>query len=519
MAQDFSREKFQKAWQGDQTLGLELHDWVNRGLRAQELGRARHDYMVKEALLNTSKNHRAYAALPAYSKRSSREENGDIYQDFKGLVDNALEASTIQVQSYPAQNLAADQPGKILVRHVSLNHPATNLRSIGDYYYAYARYGANRKLFHIDANFLGLPEVIDEQLRLKYVTCGNPGCHEDITELPRKTIVCPHCQRPVRSRCGNEGCPENELHKPRPEWDPKSPDKYCPTCHKLARTYWWRCTHHNVDLRTESNYCEHCLSQHRDGLRNFDDVSRREDVKRHLDCPGCVSDCKDEPFQIEFLEVYDEVTDERAALAWEVYNHPTSHGYCPKCGAQLLPFCPHGDGEGRRHFVHRFEAEIDCDKKKLLSRGQVERREGMFFCTSDQKHAQDKIKECSHCHLPLKEGATYCPRCKRKRLQDEDFVSYLHANFDQKRTQKALVLAVADLLVCKTSREGWLWFGLSLEDWKKMKGDEDDKKARDAQGRQGCGSKVTTGPGDDGLPPQQAAVGFNQGLKEAHDES
>lgn len=98
-------------------------------------------------------------------------------------MDNAFEVSTIQVKSYPASDLAPDEPAKILVRHVLLNHPATNLRGIADYYYASARYGANRGLFHIDRNFLTLPEVIDEQLCLKYVTCSNPSCKEDITEL------------------------------------------------------------------------------------------------------------------------------------------------------------------------------------------------------------------------------------------------------------------------------------------------------------------------------------------------
>ncbi len=500
LASQFSLERFRQAWREASVQGLDLHCFVNPNLRAQELGRARHDYMVKDALLNTSKNHRAYAAMPAYGGRSSREDNGDIYQDFKGLVDNALEASTIQVHSYPARDLAPDQPGKILVRHVSLNHPATNLRGIAEYYYAYARYGANRKLFHIDMNFLGLPEVIDEDLRLKYVTCGNPGCHEDISELPRQTIICPHCRRPLRSRCGNDGCTDNELHLPRQGWDPNRPDKYCPTCHKLARTYWWRCQTHNVDLRTESNYCERCLAEHRAGLCGFENVSRRQDVKRHLECPGCLHDCKPEPFRIEFLEVYDEVPDEHSALAWEVYEQPTRHGCCPKCGAQLLPFCPYEENDQRRHFVHRFEAHSDCQRIRLLAQGQVERREGLFFCTSDQEHAQKPIKECSHCHLPLKQDATYCPRCKRQRLPEGNIAAYLEDRFPECQGPGRLAEDVADFIACKIAQEGWLWFGLNQEDWKRIKGDEEPKPAGQALETRDCGTTARRGQQGQGLP-------------------
>ncbi|MBI4799048.1 MAG: hypothetical protein HY794_10005 [Desulfarculus sp.] len=542
LAQEFSQEMFRRSWQGEAGQGLDLHEFVSTRLRAQELGRARHDYMVKDALLNTSKNHRAYAALPSYSRRSSREDGGDIYQEFKGLVDNALEASTIQVQSYPARDLAPHEPGKILVRHVSLNHPATNLRGIGDYYFAYARYGANRKLFHIDLNFMRLPEVIDEQLRLKYVTCGNPGCHEDITEEPRGAIICRHCHRPIRSRCGNHGCPENELHKPRQDWDPQNPDKYCPTCHQPARTYWWRCKGHNLDLRTESNYCQHCLAEHRAGLRSFENVSRRDDVKRHLDCPGCLHDCQPEPFRIEFLEVYDEVPDQRTPLAWEIYSHPTRHGYCPKCGAQLLPFCPYHQGDERPHFVHRFQAHSDCQQKIHLPEGQAQRREGPFFCTSDQEHAQKVVKECSYCHLPLKGDATYCPRCKRQRLDDdlEDprdqgqerkldvkrMAERLGRELAKTTEEQERAEAVAESVKCRVDHHDWLWFGLSQEDWDKMKGTDEEprghgpKEARDCEPKpveppKAGGPPKPDGPPDaeDGLPPE-AAVQYRLGHQE-----
>ncbi|MFH1034819.1 MAG: tubulin-like doman-containing protein [Pseudomonadota bacterium] len=540
LAQDYAWSRADEFLRRTDSRLLEPYAYIDDKALAKAIASARHDYMVRDCLLNTSENRRAYVALPTYAGDGQRE-GGRVYDEIKGLVGNVLEASTIDVRAYPLpdQGEEAGQPGRLLVRHLSLNHPATNLRGIGDYYYAYARYGANRGLFHIDQKFLGLPEVIDEQLRLKYVTCGNPGCHEDITEEPRTAIICKHCHRPIRSRCGNEGCTDNDLHRVRADWDPKNPDKYCPTCHKLARTYWWRCTHHNLDLRTESNYCENCLSEFHQKTRLFEEVSRREDVKRHLDCPGCQHDCRPEPFRIEFLEVYDEVPDEHTAWAWEVYHEHTRHGNCPKCGAQLLPFCPHHQGDEHRHFVHRFEVQTDCSKKNLLPQGQVERRHGRFFCTSDQAHAQEVIKECSFCHLPLKKDATYCPRCKGQRLpmdlevtqapgssregvQPED---WLRQRFDRSGEHPDWVAGVADQVRNNIDDKrddkggGWLWFGLSQVDWEKMKRAYLTKQAGGKDDDQGCGSPANAGHNADELPPEAAAEFLRGREEETHEPS
>lgn len=526
LATEFAQERARQFLNQQQDDILEPQAYVDPRRRAEALRSARHDFMVRDALLNASKNRRAYVAVPTYTAEDSQEGGARVFEEIRSLVGNVLEASTIDVRPYAMQSLDSDLPGRLLVRHLSLNHPATNLRGIGEYYYAYARYGAQRKLFHLDLNFLGLPEVINQDLRLKYVTCGNPGCHEDITEEPRSAIICRHCHRPIRSRCGNNGCPENELHKPRDKWDPQNPDKYCPTCHQLAHTYWWRCQRHNLDLRTESNYCQHCLAEHRAGQLRFEDVSRRQDVKRHLDCPGCLHDCQPEPFRIEFLEVYDEVPDQNTPQAWEVYSQPTRHGCCPKCGAQLLPFCPYHQGQERPHFVHRFQAHSDCAHQESTAGSQVQRRQGPFFCTSDQEHAQRVIKECSFCHLPLKEDATYCPRCKRQRLDEHleapqvenqepkldvgKIAEWLGSKLAKTDKERERAKAVAVSIRCRVDHQDWLWFGLSQEDWDKMKdpGNQPSQRGRpevkDCEPQPG-GPPQTEGPFGPETPPQPQA--------------
>ncbi|KMY67007.1 hypothetical protein AAU61_13735 [Desulfocarbo indianensis] len=516
LALSFGRQKVAKLMEEKGSELLDLHEYVDLRLRERELARARHDYQLKDVLLNSNQSRRAYAAAPTYSPRSSKDLGGINYKALEGDVGNVLSATPAEVDTYDAyRRLEDNEPGKIVVRHLSLNHPATNLRGIEDYYYAYARYGANRKLFHVDVNYADFPDVIEGSQQIKVVTCGNPGCFEDITDLPRTTIVCPHCGRPIKSRCGNPDCPENELHtydemnKPLDANGNKpDPDKYCPVCGNYARTYWWRCDRHNVDISTESDYCIHCLEEYNQDREKtdrelggkprlrFEEVSKREGVQPHRLCPGCVQDCLPNPFPIKFLDVYDEVPDNQVDRAWEVYSQETRNGYCSQCGARLLPFCPYHETQKRPHFVQRFKPQDHCHETTGESGGAQAGHgagQGLFYCTTEQEHAQKEIYECSYCHLPLKKDAKYCPRCKRREMPNGP-------TYDPKLGKESPRLI--QTLEQKLENQRWIWFGINDEDLQRLRANlskQEGTATQDEAGDEG-GSGAEAGTGAEMTP-------------------
>ncbi len=523
LAREYGRSRMDKVLAQHQEV-LDLHEFVDPQRRKEEMARARHDYLLTNRMLNSTENLRAYASVPAYTRRSSKVDNGEIYRALDGDVGNVLSATPAEVETYdPTTQLGDDQPGKILIRHLSLNHPAANLRSIAEYYNAYSRYGKNRKLFHVDRAFSDLPEVIDASRRNLVVTCGNPGCQEDITDLPRETIICPHCQRPIKSRCGNPDCSEDQLHL-HPDMAEPNPNKYCPVCKGEARTYWWRCDHHNEYIRTESKFCEYCLAEKDSGR----EPSRRDGVKPYILCPGCLHDCIEDPFKIEFLEVYDQVPDHKVGEAWQVYYEETRQGYCEKCGARLLPFCPYQKPGERVHFVHRLQPERDCREREKSSQESLkEIPRGRFYCTSDQDHAVQDIYECSYCHLPLNRGATYCPRCKHRvpagcaPLEEGEPDARLLAGLEKflapqlEGKPESVRERVLAGLKQKLIHERWIFFGLTPQTLEQL--------AVGGEGKQDKGdyhAACTNGEhnGQDDLGWRQAAE-FKRGLEEERQRS
>ena len=512
LARDYSRSRMDKVLAEHQDA-LELHEFVDPQQRKEEMARARHDYLLTNRMLNSNENRRAYASVPAYTRRSSKVDNGEIYRALDGDVGNVLAATPAEVETYdPDTQLGPDQPGKILIRHLSLNHPAANLRSIAEYYNAYSRYGKNRKLFHVDKAFSSLPEVIDASQRNLVVTCGNPGCQEDISDLPRDTIICPHCQLPIKSRCGNLDCSEDQLHL-LPEMAEPDPNKYCPVCKGEARTYWWRCDHHNQYIRTESKFCDLCLAEKDKGR----EPSRRDGVNPYILCPGCEHDCIEEPFKIEFLEVYDHVPDHRVGEAWQVYYEKTRQGYCEKCGARLLPFCPYQKPGEPVHFVHRLQPERDCrQREKSAQESLKEIPQGRFYCTSEQDHALKDIYECSYCHLPLAQGATYCPRCKRHLRLDGSLGLELREELERDLAAELKTMpddqaeSALRELEKKIDEEHWLYFGITRQTLEQLAA-SGNRKGKEGEDHAACANGGQAEP--DHLGQRQAAE-FKRGLEE-----
>ena len=497
MAFDYSRKWAEETLEHDREFILDMHGFVDPRLRKEELQRARHDSFLTNNHAQRSLYQVAYATSPCYSDKSDKATQGEYYAALSGDLGNILSANLIEVDTYEAgRALGDDEPGKIYVRHLSLNHPAANLQAIGEYYYAYERYGRQRQLFHLDRRFVDFAEVIDASQHIPVVTCGNPGCEEDISDLPREVIICPHCGLPIRSRCGNPDCPENFLHL-KPEMQGGDPDKNCPVCGGKARTYWWRCNLHNVDHRTDYKYCELCREELEQGKMDLAEVEHLEGVKRTITCPGCEHDCLGEPFQIGFLDVYDEVADSKVMAAWDIYQQQTSRGMCPKCGAQLLPFCPYPEGEERPHFVKRFQKEKDCQADDSGGQGAAILDKAHFICTSDQEHLDKKIPECSYCHLPLREEATYCPRCKRIREKDEDWESNPEfaaalteldedvASCREKYENGQKPVSPGTKLYAKLDKGRWLWFGLDPAELKRLSAEHrpgpDDRAGKSAR--------------------------------------
>ncbi|WP_415717152.1 tubulin-like doman-containing protein [Maridesulfovibrio sp.] len=386
-----------------------------------ELGRARHDHFVDNSAINMSAQKMVYALFPDFGPGSSEQDSGVFYRRFKDCISNNMDATSTSLETYSMSALGDDEPGRIVVRHLSMNHPPFNLKDISYYYAAYCKQGKNRALSHIHKEYVKFPEIVMDSQVEQHITCGNPNCDYDITHLPRTVLVCPECNRPILSRCGNPECPEDFLHE---HADIKSGKEriFCPTCKKRMKTRWWYCNDHNQLISIESNYCKLCLQEYAAGKRPFARVSRSEEVVPHFPCPGCLETGIEHPFKITFGNVYEEVSDENVSEALSIYlSSTTPQGRCPKCDSLLLPVCPYHkpNDDEIPHFVQRGEGSTGYiyDSKEEAARMEKElgKPHERFFCTSDQDHAQLCIKECSFCGMPLKEDADYCPRCKRTR--------------------------------------------------------------------------------------------------------
>ena len=392
----------------------ELCAYLDTDRFTRYLARTRHDYMLDNTVENPNRRSLVMAVLPCYSEASQKEALGVHYRALAGMLSSVLESTTMEYLNYIPRE---DEEGRIIIRHLSLNHPSYNLREIDHFYNAYSRRGERRRLFHADRNFDRFTEIIRPSQKRQYPTCGNPGCGYDLSAVPREKIICPGCGQPIKSRCGNSDCPENYLNL-RPEMAGPDPQKHCPECHSLARTYWWWCPDHNVHISTSSDTCLLCQMEFDRGERSFDDIQRREGVKRTINCPGCVHDRVETPFKIEFLDVYDQVPENLVGRALKVYHEETAHGHCPKCSAILLPLCPQTKPGDPPHFVQRARdlkeppVPDKCADKMEEDRSVRTRGQGFFYC-SNNEHAKDCIRECSFCGMPLKDEATYCPRCKR----------------------------------------------------------------------------------------------------------
>ena len=393
--------------------------WLDDSYLGKQIIKAKNDFMFSNTVINKNKYDMIFVVFPQYSPNSDKQAFKKYHTKFTGLVKNIFNGISINFQTIDKSYLDSNKRGEIIIRHISLNHPTYNIANISSYYDAYNRYGKHKKLFHIHKNFESFPEVILDSQIEKFPVCGNPDCSYDLTNVPKDTLECPECHGSIKSRCGNIDCGAENLHE-RNDINNDNPRKYCPSCGKFLKTYWWTCKKHQTVISRESKYCRQCLEEYSAGKLAFKEVQRTLDAESpYILCPGCQNDRKKSPFKITFIDIYNNVSDSLVNKALNIYySKNTRKGRCPECNSQLLPICPYFDTEKDEvpHFVEQ-GAIININGEIIQGEPTIEDNEnqsqGHFYCTRVQEHAAKCIKECSYCGMPLKEDAKHCSRCKR----------------------------------------------------------------------------------------------------------
>ena len=223
-----------------------------------------------------------------------------------------------------------------------------------------------------------LPSLLPASLP---ITCGHSDCVGDIAELERSEGICPHCYRPIMSRCGQIGCHEEHLHL-----DVHGRDIECPSCGGKNLNLYWRCDEHRAQgylSKLTDSYCPECLRQWAGRSRPRRPERIRNGVLR---CPRCANDGSrggDEQGQPFFVpqRVHQLVTSrrpiERSAANQDLCLAAglSADGECPVCSARLVPF-------------------IDPE-----------------HCCSEGDPPPPNLP-CGCCGFPLAPAARHCPRCR-----------------------------------------------------------------------------------------------------------
>ncbi len=178
------------------------------------------------------------------------------------------------------------------------------------------------------------------------VFCGNPDCKMDIRSLPAETLVCPGCERLIRSRCGNPKCKVRNLHEL-----PGKHNRTCPECGGLNHAAWWVCRRHgktDVYVPIDKKSCPECILRHHQDPEAFpaDCVSVRPDLQGLKTCWHCEDLAKINPEH----EVFHIPRDLQPFVENGVNGHDSDHflelarkyrlgddSRCPSCGTVLVP--------------------------------------------------------------------------------------------------------------------------------------------------------------------------------------
>lgn len=386
------------------------------------IAKAKNDYILEPILPNPASKNIVFVSIPEFSSRTAK--NGDQVKRIKTIINNVFDAPVISDSYIPIRFSGSSHilPGaleepQMVIKYITLYHPSSNIYNINlyyDYYLNYSKDVFNNVMFHLSKEFVDFPELVqDSKLREvtylpQVVLCGNDGCNFDITKLARTTLYCPSCQRPIRTRCGNENCPSDTIHETEAA-NKRKPDKTCPVCKGELRTRWWFCGLHNEFLRTESNYCQYCVADHRRGLLPKEQIRAVEGIKQTIPCDGCIGSGipENERYKITFADLYREIPEDRVQEADRLFHdkEKTIDGKCPVCRKRILPLCPlYDEKKGEQpHYVHRHKIKLDDQTEQ-----------NTFLCSYSEEHTTKEIFECGKCHLPITDNDNFCPRCNAK---------------------------------------------------------------------------------------------------------
>lgn len=274
---------------------------------------------------------------------------------------------------------------RVLILVEDLFHPAEEIAGIYDYYTDYRR-RARPELFHSDRRFPSvLPPLLSATGARGQLHCGNQGCRRDISGVPRRTLLCPECRRPIRTRCGNERCPADDLAS-HPRLDEAIASGRCPFCREPLRTYWWTCPHHQRRISMDKPHCPHCVGEGRA-------AERRPEGTEQFVCPGCTAAATPHPFRLDG-DVADAcrrgVNGQKSASTEHELAATLPDGRdCPRCGCRLIPRCPLG-GTARPHYLHRADEQ------------------SRWICYT---HPTEPFLTCHSCGMPRRRGDPRCDRC------------------------------------------------------------------------------------------------------------
>jgi hypothetical protein len=188
------------------------------------------------------------------------------------------------------------------------------------------------------------------------VYCGNPDCKVDIRSLPLETLVCPGCERLIRSHCGNPKCKVRNLHELHGKHN-----RTCPECGGLNHAAWWVCRRHgktDVYVPIDKRSCPECILRHHQDPEAFpaDCVSIRPDLRGLKTCWHCEDIAKSnsehavfhiprdlQPFVENGVNGHD--SDYFLELARK--HRLGDDSRCPSCGTLLVPMDHRGDVRGQ----------------------------------------------------------------------------------------------------------------------------------------------------------------------------
>jgi hypothetical protein len=264
-------------------------------------------------------------------------------ENLKSLIGRTVQ-DALQCRYRIADHRGAD----LWIYYEDLFHAPLEIRHLDRFRDEYYRHPDEIEIFHLDYRLLRNPDFADllEPPRKGIFYCGNPGCRENIADLPQTTILCPGCHRIIRSRCGNSGCPADDLLT-----HPEGRKKTCPVCHQFNHGAWWRCKHHgDVEalVAVDKERCPECILAHHADPEGFpiSQISLRPDIRQSIACPRCIELHRVDPAHVVFLLPEDLVPFylngvngvDREAFFAAIAKCPLVDDFrCPQCHTVLIP--------------------------------------------------------------------------------------------------------------------------------------------------------------------------------------